>query len=113
MAITQNVETEEALGAGETVSGVSRDCLNFAQFNVSACINVAGKIGKVEIAIENSHDESAWRSVRKFLVKMSRVGEPAFFNESFPIARRHYRVKIKEIASVDLDTTELISVQVP
>lgn len=112
MALQQDIETTTPLAANAEAIGTSRDCLNFSHFNVSAAAAKAGARGKCSIAVENSTNGSDWLPVDDEILRVP-PDATATFNRSYPVTRRYYRSRVKNLADHALDTTELVSVRIP
>jgi hypothetical protein len=110
----QNTESVAALGAGATVTGSSRDCINYESFGISVFLDpLAGQAINVTVLVENSRDGVTFRQVDSVTL-VGATDANMYLNRVYSATRQYYRVSlINNDATHALTSTELISMQKP
>ncbi len=110
----QNVESVAALGAGATVNGASRDCINYESFGISVFLDpLAGQAINVTVLVENSRDGVTFRQVDSVTL-VGATDANMYLNRVYSATRQYYRVSlINNDGAHALTGTELISMQKP
>jgi hypothetical protein len=110
----QNTESVAPLGAGASVAGASRDCINYESFGISVFLTpqVAAALNATAL-VENSRDGVTWRTVDS--VPMSgAAGVSVALNRVYSVTREFYRVSVTNNDGANaLLATEVISMQKP
>ena len=98
----QSAESTTALGIAGTVSGTSRDCLNYAEFCVSCFADQAGTL-----YVENSVDGVTWRTHDTIAVAASTP-----VNRVYAVTMRYNRVRYLN-GAVGQTAFELVTIRRP
>lgn len=108
--IDQDVETVTPLGVSGTFAGVSRDVERVGRYGVSVLVTRDAVDSDVDVIVENSDDNVAWRHVETTNLAVTGAAPSNELNKSYQPTRKFMRTRLVNNTANALSATELISV---